>query len=52
MQALAQNVTVIPARRKVGSQRTAAQVQKRQGLPPTAAFPRIPRNRKPVTRHR
>ena len=28
MQALAQNVTVIPARRKVGSQRTAAQVQK------------------------
>ena len=28
MQALAQNVTVIPARRRVGSQRTAAQVQK------------------------
>lgn len=28
MQAMAQNVTVIPARRKVGSQRTAAQVQK------------------------
>ena len=28
MQALAQNVTVIPARRKVGAQRTAAQVQK------------------------
>lgn len=28
MQALAQNVTVIPARRRVGSQRTAAEVQK------------------------
>lgn len=28
MQALAQNVTVIPARKRVGSQRTAAQVQK------------------------
>ena len=28
MQALAQNVTVISARRRVGSQRTAAQVQK------------------------
>ncbi|MGN0449901.1 MAG: recombinase family protein [Ruminococcus sp.] len=28
MQALAQNVTVIPARRRVGSQRAAAQVQK------------------------
>lgn len=28
MQALAQNVTVIPARRRVGSQRTATQVQK------------------------
>lgn len=28
MQALAQNVTVIPARRKVGSQKTTAQVQK------------------------
>ncbi|RGI76364.1 recombinase family protein [Ruminococcus bromii] len=28
MQALAQNVTVIPARRRVGSQKTAAQVQK------------------------
>lgn len=28
MQALAQNVTVIPARRRVGSQRTTAQVQK------------------------
>ncbi|WP_330642126.1 recombinase family protein [Hominisplanchenecus murintestinalis] len=28
MQALAQNVTVIPARRRVGSQRTAAPVQK------------------------
>lgn len=28
MQALAQNVTIIPARRRVGSQRTAAQVQK------------------------
>lgn len=28
MQALAHNVTVVPARRKVGSQRTAAQVQK------------------------
>lgn len=28
MQALAQNVTVIPARRRVGSQRTAVQVQK------------------------
>ena len=28
MQALVQNVTIIPARRRVGSQRTAAQVQK------------------------
>lgn len=28
MQALVQNVTVIPARRRVGSQRTAAEVQK------------------------
>ena len=34
MQALAQNVTVIPARRRVGSQRTAAQVQKNGRLLP------------------
>ena len=38
MQALAQNVTVIPARRRVGSQRTAAQVQKIR----VAAYCRVP----------
>ena len=37
MQALAQNVTVIPARRKVGSQKTATQLQKMR----VAAYSRV-----------